>query len=62
MEGVAVEGALNEWLLKRAQKVTKNIPIGKWGKQQAIYGKVNPNGQHTLKFTSGDLQIKVLMR
>lgn len=32
------------------------------GKQQAIYGKVNPNGQQTLKFTSGDLQIKVPMR
>lgn len=36
-------------------KSDKGHPNRKMGKRQAIYGKVNPNGQQTLKFTSGDL-------
>lgn len=46
----------------KSSKSDKEHPKRKMGKQQAIYGKVNPNGQQTLKFTSGDLQIKVPMR
>lgn len=39
----------------------KGHPNRKMGKQ-AIYGKANPNGQQTLKFRNGDLQIQVPMK
>lgn len=44
-------------------KSDKGPPNRKMSQQQAIYEKVNPNGQQTLKFKVGTpLQIKVPMR